>query len=165
MTPCLCLSRVPILWPQLLGPLCCCECWGAWRLRPRRRRGGRIWRPSSRGWVLVCGVWVPGGTTGMLKGTQQAPRAVGLYALPVPMCLEDAQERDMELGCLVSCDCRTLSVEASGASLTSPKYTSSFPAHCHHLLWAFPCLAGHCSPVMQPSPRHSYLMARVGSAV
>lgn len=75
-------------------------------------------------------VWEP-----VLKGTQQAPRAVGLYALPVPMCLEDAQERDMELGCLVSCDW-TLSVEASGAFLTSPKYASSSPAHCHRLLWS-----------------------------
>lgn len=88
----------------------------------------------------------------VLKGIQQAPKAVGLYALPVPMCLEDAQERDVELGCLVSCDCRTLSVEASGASLTSLKNTSSSPAHCHYLLWAFSCLAGHYSPVPVCSP-------------
>ena len=57
----LCLSRVPILWPQLLGPVCCCECWGAWRLRLRRQHGGRTWQPSLRGWVLVRGAWVPGG--------------------------------------------------------------------------------------------------------
>lgn len=92
-------------------------------------------------------VWEP-----VLKGTQQAPRAVGLYAFPVLMCVEVAQGRGRELGCLVSCDCGTLSVEAAGASLTSPKYTSSSAAHCHRLLRAFPCLAGHCSPVPVCSP-------------
>lgn len=50
-----------MLWPQLLGPVCCSECWRAWSLRLRRQHGGRTWRPSLRGWVLVRGARVPGG--------------------------------------------------------------------------------------------------------
>ena len=85
MTPCLCLSRVPIPWPQLLGPLCCCECWGAWRLRLRRQHGGRIWRPSSRGWVLVRGARVPGGTAGSSReGGCKSPLSFSSNPAPSP---------------------------------------------------------------------------------